>query len=411
MVADVPVGAFLSGGIDSTLVVALMQQHSRQPVHTFTVGFADRAFDESAEAAAVAAHLGTDHTTMDITDDEAARLIPDLPDIWDEPFGDVSAIPMHLVSRLARSRVTVALSGDGGDELFAGYNRHAWLERLWRRASLLPAPVRRTAATALGHVPPSVVDTAARATSVLPARMQVRNPSSKVAKVAKVLGASGTEDAYLSLVSYWDDAESMVRGAGANRSVASRPSEWPELGGITEQMLWLDLVGYLPDDILTKLDRAAMACSLETRVPFLDRDVFDLAWRLPLEAKLHEGTTKWLVRQVLYRHIPEQLVERPEDGVRLPHRRDAARTPAAMGGRPARPVAAGRPGPVGPRAHPAGLGGPPRRSPRSGPRAVGCAGPPGLDRPVDAGPGTMTTGGGADAALAAGRTLEVRARR
>ncbi len=318
MVADVPVGAFLSGGIDSSLVVALMQQHRATPVQTFTVGFADRAFDESTEAAAVAAHLGTDHTPLRVTDEEAAEVIPRLPDIWDEPFGDVSEIPMHLVSRLARTRVTVSLSGDGGDELFAGYNRHAWLERLWRRASALPDPVRRAAGSALGGVPASWVDGGARATRFLPTRMQVRNPSSKVSKVAKVLAASGPEDAYLSLVSYWDDAESMVLGAGPTVSVASRPEEWPTLEGITEQMMWLDTVGYLPDDILTKLDRAAMATSLETRVPFLDRAVFETAWRLPLSMKLHQGTTKWLLRQVLERHVPAALVERPKMGFGFP---------------------------------------------------------------------------------------------
>jgi asparagine synthase (glutamine-hydrolysing) len=318
MVADVPVGAFLSGGIDSSLVVALMQRHRATPVQTFTVGFADRAFDESTEAAAVAAHLGTDHTPLRVTDHQAAEVIPRLPDIWDEPFGDVSEIPMHLVSRLARSRVTVSLSGDGGDELFAGYNRHAWLERLWRRSSSVPDPVRQAAGSALGRVPASWVDGAARATRLLPTRMQVRNPSSKVAKVAKVLAASGPEDAYLSLVSYWDDAESMVIGAGPTVSVASRPDEWPTLDGITEQMMWLDTVGYLPDDILTKLDRAAMATSLETRVPFLDRAVFETAWRLPLPMKLHEGTTKWLLRQVLQRHVPAELVERPKMGFGFP---------------------------------------------------------------------------------------------
>ena len=318
MVADVPVGAFLSGGIDSSLVVALMQQRSRRPVRTFTVGFSDRAFDESTEAAAVAAHLGTDHTTLQISDDEAAGLLPRLPDIWDEPFGDVSAIPMHLVSRLARTEVTVCLSGDGGDELFAGYNRHAWLDPLWRRASWLPDPVRRTAGSALGHVPANLIGGAARATRFLPTRMQLRNPVSKVAKVGKVLSAGGPEDAYLSLVSYWDDAEAMVIGAGPSASVASRPTDWPDLDGITEQMLWLDLTGYLPDDILTKLDRAAMATSLETRVPFLDRDVFDLAWRIPLTMKLHEGTTKWLLRQILHRHVPAGLVERPKMGFGFP---------------------------------------------------------------------------------------------
>jgi asparagine synthase (glutamine-hydrolysing) len=318
MVADVPVGAFLSGGVDSSVVVALMQQHSAQPVNTFTVGFANRAFDESAEAAAVAAHLGTDHTPLLVSDEDAAGVIPLLPDIWDEPFGDISEIPMHLVSRLARTRVTVALSGDGGDELFAGYNRHAWLERLWRRSSPLPDPVRRLAGSLLGHLPPAMVDGAARATTLMPTRMQIRNPASKVAKVGKVLASAGPEDAYFSLVSYWDDAESMVVGAGPTASMASRPSEWPPLDGITEQMLWLDLVSYLPDDILTKLDRAAMATSLETRVPFLDRDVLDLAWRLPMSVKLHDGATKWILRQVLHRHVPAALVERPKMGFGFP---------------------------------------------------------------------------------------------
>jgi asparagine synthase (glutamine-hydrolysing) len=318
MVADVPVGAFLSGGVDSSLVVALMQRHSASPVQTFTVGFADRAFDESSEAAAVAAHLGCDHTPVQISDSEAAELVPGLPDVWDEPFGDVSQIPMLVVSRLARTRVTVCLSGDGGDELFAGYNRHAWLERIWRRASVLPPTVRRAAGSTLGRLPPAWVDGAARLSSLPPIRMPMRNPSSKVAKMAKVLSASGPQDAYLSLVSYWPDAESMVIGAGPSRSVASRPAAWPELDNITEQMLWLDLVGYLPDDILTKLDRAAMSTSLETRVPFLDRAVFELAWRLPLSMKLHDGSTKWLLRQVLYRHVPKDLVERPKMGFGFP---------------------------------------------------------------------------------------------
>jgi asparagine synthase (glutamine-hydrolysing) len=174
------------------------------------------------------------------------------------------------------------------------------------------------AGSALGRVPPALVNGAARTTAVMPARMQIRNPASKVAKVAKVLGASGPEDAYLSLVSYWDEAESMVVGAGPAVSMASRPSEWPALDGITEQMLWLDLTGYLPDDILTKLDRAAMATSLETRVPFLDRGVFDLAWRLPMSVKLRDGATKWLLRQVLNRHVPPGLVERPKMGFGFP---------------------------------------------------------------------------------------------
>jgi asparagine synthase (glutamine-hydrolysing) len=318
MVADVPVGAFLSGGIDSSVIVALMQQAADRPVRTFTIGFDDRAYDESGEARAVADHLGTDHTALRVTDADAAEVIPELPGIWDEPFADTSQIPVLLVSRLARSQVTVSLSGDGGDELFAGYNRHAYLERLWAQATRLPDPVRRGLGAALVRVPPRVVDGAARLTSMLPASYRVRNPATKVAKLGKVLAASGPEDAYLGLVSHWAHPEAMVLGSAEGKSLAAHPEDWPQLPSVTEQMLWLDLVGYLPDDILTKVDRAAMAVSLETRVPFLDRSVFDFAWRLPMDLKLRDGVTKWILREVLYRHVPRQLVDRPKMGFGLP---------------------------------------------------------------------------------------------
>ena len=318
MVADVPVGAFLSGGIDSSVIVALMQRAADRPVRTFTIGFEDKAYDESSDARAVAAHLGTDHTELRVTDATAADVIPELPGIWDEPFADTSQIAVLLVSRLARTQVTVSLSGDGGDELFAGYNRHAYLERLWTQAARLPDPVRRALGSALVRVPPSAVDAAARLTDVLPPAYRVRNPATKVAKLGKVLAASGPEDAYLGLVSHWADPGSLVLGASGDGSLAARPSDWPELPSVTEQMLWLDLVGYLPDDILTKVDRAAMATSLETRVPFLDRSVFDLAWRLPMDLKLRDGVTKWVLRQVLYRHVPRELVDRPKMGFGLP---------------------------------------------------------------------------------------------
>jgi asparagine synthase (glutamine-hydrolysing) len=318
MVADVPVGAFLSGGVDSSLVVALMQQLSSSPVRTFTVGFADREFNESNEATAVAAHLKTEHTVLDVGDGEASAVIPRLPEIWDEPFGDISQIPVFLVSRLARSQVTVSLSGDGGDELFAGYNRHAWLDRLWRRSAVVPPVLRRWAGSAMVRVPPGAVEGAARVTQALPARWQLRNPSTKVVKMGKVLAATSPEDAYLALISHWEDPASMVLGSSGRDAAAPDPADWPALSGITEQMLWLDLIGYLPDDILTKLDRAAMATSLETRVPFLDRRVFDLAWSLPLDTKLRGGVTKWILRQVLYRHVPPALVDRPKMGFGLP---------------------------------------------------------------------------------------------
>ncbi len=318
MVADVPVGAFLSGGIDSSTIVALMQRHASGAVRTFTVGFADRSFDESSEAAAVAAYLGTDHTAVHVGDAEAIEVIPHLPDLWDEPFSDVSQIPTYLVSRVARRDVTVSLSGDGGDELFAGYNRHAWLDRVWGRAAVLPAGARRTAGSALGRVPPGVVEQAARAARILPAGWRVRNPSSKVSKLARVLTASDPEDAYRALTTHWDAATSMVLG-NQDRGASDGQRRSPVAGGgITEQMLWSDLVGYLPDDILVKLDRGAMAVSLETRVPFLDRGILDLAWRLPLDAKLRAGQTKWVLRQVLERYVPAALVERPKMGFGLP---------------------------------------------------------------------------------------------
>jgi asparagine synthase (glutamine-hydrolysing) len=318
MVADVPVGAFLSGGIDSSTIVALMQRHASGPVRTFTVGFADRSFDESSEAAAVAAYLGTDHTAVQVGDAEAVEVITQLPDIWDEPFADVSQIPTYLVSSVARREVTVSLSGDGGDELFAGYNRHAWLERVWGRSAVVPAGARRTAGAALGRIPPAVVERAARATRFLPVGWQVRNPSTKVAKLARVLAASGPEDAYRALTTHWADATSVVLGNEYRDTADERDGSPVSGGGITEQMLWLDLVGYLPDDILVKLDRAAMAVSLEARVPFLDRRLLDLAWSLPLDAKLRGGQTKWLLRQVLERHVPAELVERPKMGFGLP---------------------------------------------------------------------------------------------
>ena len=317
MVADVPVGAFLSGGIDSSTIVALMRQHAAQPVRTFTIGFADRSFDESAEAAAVAAHLGTDHTCVEVTDEEAAATVARLPTVWDEPFADSSQLPTLLVSAVARQHVTVSLSGDGGDELFAGYNRHAWLDRLWRRAGRIPSGLRRPVAVGAGHVPPSFIDAAGRLAGALHPSLRVRTPSTKVAKVAKVLSAAGPEDAYRALVSHWDDAEQVVLGVGPRTPLVADGS-WPDVGGLTEQMLLLDLVTYLPDDILVKVDRAAMAASLETRVPFLDRSVLDLAWRLPLDVKLHDGQTKWILRQVLYRHVPPELVDRPKMGFGLP---------------------------------------------------------------------------------------------
>ena len=318
MVADVPVGAFLSGGVDSTTIVALMRQHASGPVRTFTVGFEDPSFDESTEALRVARHLGTDHTAVHVEDAEVMKAIELIPDIWDEPFSDVSQIPTYLVSRVARQGVTVSLSGDGGDELFAGYNRHAWLERVWSTVGGLPSGVRRAAGSAIAQIPPGFVERTARATNALPLKWRFRNPSTKVAKLGRVLAAPTPEEAYRSLTTHWADASSLVLGDEAREGQGSLEAVPFFDSGVTERMLWFDLCGYLPNDILVKLDRAAMAVSLETRVPFLDRQVLQLAWSLPLDVKLHDGQTKWLLRQVLQRHVPAELVDRPKMGFGFP---------------------------------------------------------------------------------------------
>jgi asparagine synthase (glutamine-hydrolysing) len=314
-VAEVPVGALLSGGIDSSLTVALMQQHTGHPVRTFTVSFEDEAFDEAESAAAVADHLGTEHTTVAMTAQDVFDLVPQVPDIWDEPFSDSSQLPTHLVAMVARRAVTVALSGDGGDELFAGYNRHAWLDRVWRAAAPLPASFRRGVGGTLRRIPPGAIDaTAAR----LPQRFQTRLPSTKVAKLGRVLQASTVDDAYVALASHWEDPASIVLGAQRSevdpRGHAVRDSS----DGVMAQLLRTDLVTYLPDDVLTKVDRASMAVSLETRTPFLDRGVLEAAWRLPGTSKLRDGVSKWILRQVLYRHVPAVLVDRPKMGFGIP---------------------------------------------------------------------------------------------
>ena len=319
MLADVPVGALLSGGIDSSLVVALMQQHGDRPVRTFTVAFVDQAFDESTSAAAVATHLGTDHTTVEMLPRDVFDIIPRVPEIWDEPFSDNSQLPSLLVAQVARRDVTVALSGDGGDELFAGYNRHAWLARVWRLAGPAPHRLRRGVGGAMRRLPPGAIDAVA---TRLPSRWQVRLPSTKVEKLGRVLEASTVQDAYDTLRSHWEDPAAVVLGAGGQPAVPldgrnGSTRGW-EADDITARLLRSDLMTYLPDDVLTKVDRAAMAVSLETRAPFLDRDVFEVAWRLPARSKVRDGTSKWMLRQVLDRHVPAPLVERPKMGFGVP---------------------------------------------------------------------------------------------
>lgn len=315
MVADVPVGAFLSGGIDSSTVVAMAQQESSQPVRTFTIGSAATDYDESSDARRVAERLGTEHTELMVTEADALAVVDQLGSIHDEPFADSSQVPTRLVSELARRDVTVALSGDGGDELFAGYNRYLWVPSIWRQLDRLPHGLRRGGAAVAGRVPPTTWDRAAR---VLPASRRPRMLGLKVTKVLGVADAGSPHEVYRRLVSHWQDPEALVPGSHEPPTLHSDPSTWPTVPGIVEHMSAVDAVTYLPDDVLAKVDRAAMSVSLESRIPLLDRDLVEFAASLPLELKIREGVAKWPLRQLLERSVPREMFERPKSGFGVP---------------------------------------------------------------------------------------------
>jgi len=319
MVADVPLGAFLSGGVDSSTVVALMQAQSDRPVRTFSIGFADDQHNEAHHARAVASHLRTDHTELYVSPEDALTVIPSLPDLYDEPFADSSQIPTYIVSRLARRHVTIALSGDGGDELFAGYNRHLWTTRLWRAMRWLPPPLRIASSRALAAVPAAALDRMVRfVMPVVPRAFGVPAPASKLQKIARAFSASGPNAIYESLAAQWEAPESLVLGAVVPPTASTDPSRQPTFDHVVERMLYLDLVTYLPDDVLTKLDRASMAVSLEARVPLLDHRVVEFAWRIPRAMKIRDGQSKWILRQVLDRYVPRRLIDRPKSGFSVP---------------------------------------------------------------------------------------------
>lgn len=319
MMADVPLGAFLSGGIDSSTVVALMQAQSERPVKTFSIGFHEEGYNEAEHAKAVAAHLGTDHTEMYVTPRQALDVIPRLPSIYDEPFSDSSQIPTFLVSQLAKQHVTVSLSGDAGDELFCGYNRYQMTANLWNNITSAPMQLRKLAARGLMSVSPGGWDRFARvASGVLPRSLQHARLGDKLHKGAAVLDSPSLDALYLNLVSHWQKPSSVVIGGHEPPTLLTGHS--PSLSGLDhiERMMALDLLTYLPDDILAKVDRAAMAVSLETRVPFLDHRVVEFAWTLPQSMKLRDGQSKWALRQVLYKHVPKSLIERPKMGFGVP---------------------------------------------------------------------------------------------
>ncbi len=311
MRSDVPFGAFLSGGIDSSTVVAMMQQGASKPVRTFCIGNTVSGYDESSHAKAVAAHLRCEHHTLIADPSDMLAVVPEVAHHWDEPFADSSQIPTFLVSRLTRAHVKVSLSGDGGDELFAGYNRHAWAPRLWELANRLP----RGAKNAFGALRLLRVDDWDRAFRALGLGEVLRLPGDKLYKVATLAEVQTPREFYERLRSHWTDPAQVMAGA---RVLDTRVAIDGFDGSFVQQMMFYDLIRYLPDDILTKVDRASMAVSLETRVPLLDHEVVEFAWRLPLKWKIRGRTQKWILRQVLARHVPPSLFDRPKTGFGVP---------------------------------------------------------------------------------------------
>lgn len=319
MVADVPLGAFVSGGIDSSLTTALMQAQSGSPVKTFTIGFPEGTYNEAEHAKAVARHLGTEHTELYVTPAEAMDVIPLLPSLYDEPFADSSQIPTYLVSRLARRHVTVALSGDAGDELFGGYPRYFW-GGVWHRTRHLPDRLRAPVARMVSGVPARPLDALMEMVGpLLPGQFSHKRMGLRLRQLAEAVSHGSPGDYYRTLLSHWREGpERVVRGGREVPIPPTDPAAWPALATAPEQMMYLDFIGYLADDILAKVDRASMGVSLESRIPLLDPAVIEFAWRMPLSLRLRGGQGKWLLRQVLYRHVPRELVERPKMGFCVP---------------------------------------------------------------------------------------------
>jgi asparagine synthase (glutamine-hydrolysing) len=316
MIADVPLGVFLSGGIDSSIVTAYMQAQSSVPVKTFSIGFGASDYDEAVHAAKVARHLGTQHEELYVSSKEALAVIPSLPTIYDEPFADSSQIPTYLVSAMARRHVTVCLSGDGGDELFGGYHRYFLGQRARKKIARVPRSLRRPAARAITAIPTRTWDTAFRLLEpVTPRSFRQNRPGERLHKLARVLSATDDDAMYFELVSHW---RSLVIGGSEPDLALFDRSRWPRPLDPIERMMYFDQISYLPDDILVKVDRASMAVSLEAREPLLDHRLVEFAWTLPLSMKVKDGGGKWLLRKLLHRHVPPELVERPKMGFGVP---------------------------------------------------------------------------------------------
>lgn len=319
MIADVPLGAFLSGGVDSSTVVALMQINSGQPIKTFSIGFHEAHYNEATYAAAVARHLRTDHTEVYITPSEAQAVIPRLPQMYDEPFGDASQIPTYLVSALARRSVTVSLSGDGGDELFGGYRRYFDANRIWRQIGSIPRPVRTMSAHLIAAGLADQWKAGLRPLkAILPSYLQRRVSRERLHLLAGALRAPTGDDFYLEMVNYWRRRDQVMCDPTEGTPLSADRAQWAIGSNYFQRMMWYDMITYLPDDILTKVDRASMAVSLEARVPLLDHRVVEFAASLPFSLKVRDHQGKWLLRQVLYQYVPQELIERPKMGFAVP---------------------------------------------------------------------------------------------
>lgn len=320
MMADVPLGAFLSGGVDSSAIVALMQAESSIPVKTFTIGFMEDEYNEAGFARKVAEHLKTEHTDLVVTPEEARAVIPKLPAMYDEPFSDSSQIPTYLVSQLTRQYVTVSLSGDGGDELFAGYNRYFWGNDIWARIGWMGAGLRGALAGSMGFLSPTTWESLFQSLKpIIPGSLRVPQAGEKMKKIADVIAVDSPQSLYYHLVSHWKQPEEMVIGGKEPKTPLTDKSQWPSIPDFTRWMMYMDLITYLPDDILAKVDRASMAVSLEARVPFLDdHRVIEFAWRLPMNMKIKNGQGKYILRQLLYKYVPKELIERPKMGFGIP---------------------------------------------------------------------------------------------
>jgi asparagine synthase (glutamine-hydrolysing) len=314
-IADVPLGGFLSGGVDSSMIVALMQAQSNRPVKTFTIGFNESIYNEAEHGKAVAQHLGTDHTELYVTPRKAMEVISKLPTLYDEPFGDSSQIPMFLVAQLTKKHVTVALSGDGGDEIFGGYDRYKRTQIIRTLQQKIPPSIRKVIIAMICRLPKGGIDYIS--SLLFPVRDQIPL-SERMQRLSKLLSLESMELFYRASISHWKDPGNMIKNGVEPPTIFTDSKQQLNQGNIYDHMMYNDAVSYLPDDILTKVDRAGMGVSLETRIPLLDHRLLEFAWRLPLEKKIRNDESKWILRQVLYKYVPKSLIERPKMGFGVP---------------------------------------------------------------------------------------------